>query len=296
MDMDPQRDLERVFAQVPDDQYQLLRRFRRSHPAKAIEVDGKQWSYISCGQGDTMLLLLAGGFLRADMWFYTILELERRFRIIATDSHLLVGLSAFAALEAVPRILKLEDVSRVNLVGLSAGGGMAQILLQRYPNLVEDLVLSHTGALDMQPGMETQTRRLARIVRLLPMALVRRILLRRTSGASTARTPWRAFHDAYFRQSAAAITKPMILAFLRDGLALRKAFPFEPEALRDWRGRTLIVTSKDDSLTFGAAERLRERYPRSRVHVFEDGGHHAFMLYPEAYTAILDDFFRETTA
>ena len=287
---------DRIFSHVPQEQRLLFSRFHERHSTKAIEVDGKPWSYFSCGQGSTTLLFLAGAFLRADMWFYAIGELENQFRILAPDSNMLVGLSPSAALEAIPRIMKEEGVSTVTVIGLSAGGGMAQLLLQRYPDLVDDVVLSHTGVLDARPGLEAQIRRLTRIVKLLPIALVQRVLAKRTSGTCTVTTPWRVFHDAYFHQSTVAVTKPMVLDFLRFSLSLRKNFSFEPTALRAWRGCTLIMTSKDDSVTFGSVEQLRERFPQSRVHVFESGGHHTFMLYPEAYTATLAEFLLETSS
>ncbi|MFW5685780.1 MAG: alpha/beta fold hydrolase [Spirochaetota bacterium] len=188
------------------------------------------------------------------------------------------------------RLLEREGVSQVTVIGLSAGGGMAQMLLQRYPRLVDDVVLSHTGIMDRQPDVEAQMRRLTRLVRLLPMPVVRWILRNRTSSTSVVSTPWRAFHDAYFRESSAAITKAMVLDFLRYGVELRERFEFRPGALNEWGGRMMILSSRDDTVTFTATEALRERYPRSGIHVFEEGGHHTFMLFPEAYTAKLKEF------
>ena len=47
-----------LYADVPVDQVQLLRGFRASHPY--TELDGEDWRYIACGQGDRALLFLPG--------------------------------------------------------------------------------------------------------------------------------------------------------------------------------------------------------------------------------------------
>ncbi|MBN1312439.1 MAG: alpha/beta hydrolase [Anaerolineae bacterium] len=284
-----------AYADVPAEQRERLKAFRAEHPAKSLDVDGKHWSYLTCGTGEKTLLFLAGAFLPADMWFYTIGELEKSFRILAPETNMLVGLSARQALDALPRLMDAEGVQKASVVGLSAGGGMAQMLLQEHPERVENLVLSHTGIIERRPDhpeLERQVRRLTWLIRVLPVSLVRRVLLKRTSGTLPVSSEWRQFHDAYFRESSAAITKDMVISFLQNGLELRREYQYKPEAFAGWAGRVLLLNSQDDTVTMGNLDRLRQRFPEADVHIFEEGGHHTFMLYPEAYTAILEDFLR----
>jgi lipase len=286
-------DFAQIYAAVPTEQRQRLQAFRAGHPQKVLQVDGKAWSYLACGQGQKTLLFLAGAFLPADMWFYPIGELEKDFRILAPDTNMLIGLSARQALDALPRLLDAEGVQKASLIGLSAGGGIAQLLLQEHPERVEDVALSHTGVIEYRPEIETYSRRLIGLVKILPLFIVRRMLLQRTSGVVPASSQWRQFHDAYFRESSARITRQAVLSFLENGIALRREFVFRPEALAGWKGRILILNSRDDSVTFKALEKLQQHYPQATVHLFDEGGHHTFMLYPEAYTAALKDFFSE---
>ncbi|RPH55237.1 MAG: alpha/beta hydrolase [Chloroflexi bacterium] len=276
------------YRDVPPTQRQRLLDFRAAHPAKAFRVAGVDWPYLAGGQGKKTILLLAGAFLCADMWFYPIGELEADFRILAPDTNMLSGLSARQALDALPRLLDAEGVEKVAIVGFSAGGGLAQMLLQEHPERVTRVVFSHTGVIETRPGVETQIRRLAWLVRVLPLAVSRRVLLHKTSGNVPASSAWKAFHDAYFRESSAAISKDLLVRFLENGLELRRDYRYQP--LTDWPGRMLILSSRDDAVTLPSLEKLRERHPNAQVHLFNEGGHHTFMLYPETYTTVLTNF------
>lgn len=286
---------DQIYAGVPAEHHRRLNAFRASHPAKTMEVDGKYWPYLACGKGEKPLLFLAGAFLPADMWFYAITELEEYFRILAPDTNMLSGLSAHQSLDTLPRLLDAEGVQKANIIGLSAGGGMAQLLLQEHPERVEDLVLSHTGVIENRPGLERQARRLIWLVKLMPISIVRRVLLKKTSESLPASSPWRAFHNAYFREASRTITKDIVLSFLQNGLQLRREYQYRPEAFAGWSGRVLILNSKDDTVTMGSLEKLQERFPQARVHLFEEGGHHTFMLFPETYTAALKQFLAEVS-
>ena len=274
---------------VPPAQARQLLDFRAAHPFKSLRVADVDWPYLACGQGVRTILFLAGAFLRSDMWFYPISELESDFRILAPDTNILSGLSARQALDALPHLLESENVEKVAVIGLSAGGGLAQMFLQEHPEQVADVVFSHTGVIESRPGMETQLKRLAWLVKILPLAISRRILLQKTSGHVPASSTWRAFHDAYFRESSTVITKDLLIRFLENGLELRREFRYQPLP-ESWSGRILILNSRDDAVTLPALEKLKAIYPAAQVHLFNEGNHHTFMLYPELYTSVLKRF------
>ena len=70
----------------------------------------------------------------------------------------------------------------------------------------------------------------------------------------------------------------------------RRSFVFKPEVLESWPGETLILSSKADKAAFASLGKLQAGYPRAQTHLFEEGGHHTFMFFPEAYTAALKEF------
>jgi pimeloyl-ACP methyl ester carboxylesterase len=284
----------RWYAGVPAEQRELLWAFREGHPYKEAEVGGARWRYLACGEGRHTLLFLAGGFLGADMWFHSIRALERRYRILAPDSFTLQPEPTTGdVVQATLRLLDAEGVDRATPIGLSAGGGLGQILVQAHADRVEHLVLSHTGVLEGDPAALERGRRVLRLVRILPLWAIRAILLRRTAGRMPPSSRWIAFHNAFFAEAAERIDKAMVIRFLEEGLRLRQHFPVKHEALATFPGEVLLLGSKDDAVTFGSLELLRARFPHPRVHIFEEGGHHTFLLFPEAYTSVLVGFLDE---
>jgi pimeloyl-ACP methyl ester carboxylesterase len=59
-------------------------------------------------------------------------------------------------------------MERAVVIGISAGGDVAQMLLQSHPERVEHAVLSHCGVLEQTSKGETKARRAVQLVRLLP--------------------------------------------------------------------------------------------------------------------------------
>jgi pimeloyl-ACP methyl ester carboxylesterase len=288
-------DFDAIYAQVPDAQKQLLHEFRANHPYSELDVAGTLWRYIACGQGERALLFLPGGFLKADMWFHPILELEKDHRIVAPDSFTLQGVFAMDDVcSAIARVLDAERVERITIVGISAGGGVAQLFLQEYPERVEHLVLSHCGVIEGGGEAEDRVKRILWLVKIVPLFITRRILLMmRTTGNVPHTSEWVVFHNAYFREANAHIKKEMFVRFLQGSRETRRHFVHKPEVLEAWPGEVLILSSKDDEVTLRSLDELQARYPRAKTHLFEQGGHHTFLFFPKEYTAVLTRFLQK---
>jgi lipase len=280
-----------TYRDVPPPQRDRLFAFRVTHPYTQLTINGASWQYIACGQGDSALLFLPGAFLQADMWFNQILALETDHRIIAPNAYALQGLFDFDAVcDALVQTLDAEGIERAIVVGLSAGGGVAQLLLQTHPERVEHAVFSHRGVLELSPEAESRTRRILGLVRILPLFVIRRVLKRMTTGEPPSSSRWTAFHEAYVQEAIRNVDKPTVVRFLRSGLETRRQFTFEPEILESWSGSILILSSRDDALSRPSVEKLQVRYPRAMTEFFKEGGHHAFLFLPDTYTAALRRF------
>jgi aminoacrylate hydrolase len=284
-------DFDQIYAEVPVEQRQLLQEFRASHPYKELDVDSTRWRYIACGQGDKALLFLPGGFLAADMYFHAVLALEETHRIIVPDSYTLQGtFDMDDVCHAIIHILDAEGVEKATVIGLSAGGGIAQYFIQEYPQRVEHLVLSHCGILERDPDAASKLKKMHSLVKILPLFVTRRILMRMTAGDVPLSSTWVEFHNAFFREASSRITRTMFVRFLEGSMEVRGHFMFRPQVLESWAGETLILASKDDQAAYASLGKLQARYPRAQTHLFEEGGHHTFMFFPEVYTAVLKEF------
>jgi lipase len=287
---------EELYRSVPPAQRERLFAFRATHPYRRLTVDDATWRYVACGQGERALLLLPGAFLRADMWFNQILALEQEYRIIAPDAYALQGVfDVDAVCDALVRSLDAEGIERASVIGISAGGGVAQVLLPAHPERVENVVFSHCGVLEHSAERERRTRRILWLVRVLPLFVIRRVLRRMTTGETPSSSEWAAFHEAYMHEAIPNIDRTMFARFLRSGLEARRRFRFEPQALDSWPGSVLILSSEDDALSRDAVAKLQARYPRATTELLRAGGHHAFLFFPEAYTAALRRFLEVTS-
>jgi len=286
----------RPYNQVAPEQAERLFSFRRSHTYSRVRAGGSTWRYIGCGRGEPALLLLPGAFLEADMWFNQILALENDFRIITPDAYALQGVFDIEVVcRALVSSLDAEGIERATVVGVSAGGAVAQVLLQMAPERVERVVFSHCGVLRQSNEADRRTRWMLGLVNLLPLAVIRRVLKSMTSGDLPASSEWAAFHEAYMAEALSKIDKRAVVGFLRSGLAIRRRFRFDPDAIASWHGSILILSSRDDPLSRDRVEELAARYPQAWSQLLQKGGHHAFLFFPEAYTKALQRFLSETS-
>jgi len=284
---------DKLYAGVPVEQKDLLRTFRETHPYKTLDVGSGTWRYIASGQGAKTLLFLPGGGLTADMYFYPILALEDRYRIVVPDSYALQDtFDMDDVCRALVAILDAEGAAKAAVIGVSAGGGVAQYFIQEYPERIDSLVLSHCGPFDgPDEKAEVRVKRMTALVRLLPMFVIRAMIMRMTAGRPPEGSEWIAFHDAYFSERAPALNdKRQVLKFLAHGMQARRAFRYKPEIIERWPGETLIIASEDDQAAYQGLEKLKGRFPGARTFIFERGGHHTFMFFPEQYTAVLTGF------
>jgi len=283
--------LEQLYAGVPEAQRTQLLDFRERHPYRQIKVNRRTWRYIAAGQGETAVVFLPGAFLPADMWFYQMTALAHRYRVVAPDAY---ALQDFFDLDQIcwllEEMLAAEGFSAATFVGLSAGGGLVQYLLQERPGLLANGVLSHCGPIVYDEKGARQGRRLLALSRLLPLSIIRRIIQRQTSGRPPVDSEWLAFHDAYFQEQATRLRKETFLRFMKLGLETRHDFIFEPDEVQAWPGRMLLLTSEDDDSSYPQLALLQERYPQAQTHIFEAGGHHTFLFFPEEYTTVLERF------
>src|SRR6516164_7180330 len=120
-----------------------LESYRRAHPYKEIQVEGRQWRYVLAGQGERTLLLFPGGTLVPDTYFMLVEELEQDYRVIV-PAYAAVPTMAELVMGAVA-ILDAEGIKHVDVMGSSFGGYVAQCFVRAHPDCVDRLILAVTG-------------------------------------------------------------------------------------------------------------------------------------------------------
>ena len=230
------------------------------------------------GHGGTPLLLLHGIGAHIDMWG----PLERLLNgrhVIAFDAPGTGESQSLARprrMEGLARIvvdlLDALGLERVDVLGVSFGGALAQELTRRHPERVRRLILCSTSAgLVCVPPRPLPLLLVVTPARYYHPALFK-FMMPRLAGGRTARDP-----DRLAEQVEARLSRPPDLL----------GYAFQLYAACGWTSAhylhrlaqpTLVIAGDDDRVVpIANARFLARRIPDARLHVVTGGGH-AFLL------------------
>jgi poly(3-hydroxyoctanoate) depolymerase len=242
----------------------------------------------------TPLLLITGIGANLDMWA-PFARLNKGRHLVALDppgagmsQRPRVPLRMHGLARVVGELLDVLGLDRVDLLGYSFGGGLAQELARRAPQRVRRLVLCATG-----PGLGgIPPRPVAALMLATPARYYHPRLLALTlphlAGGRTARDP-----SAVREQAAARLQRPpdpLGYAYQLYAVAGWSSLPW----LHRVRQPTLIVAGDaDPSVPLRNARILAARLPNARVHVVEGGGHLFLLDEPQAVAGPIAAFLDE---
>jgi poly(3-hydroxyalkanoate) depolymerase len=258
-----------------------------------IEVEGLRLRVSTAGSGPPLLLIMGiGGNL--EMWG-PFRELLRGVTTIAYDAPGTGGSSVQRCPQRMPSLGRLAiglldrmGIDRVDVLGYSFGGAVAQELARGWPERVRRLILGATNAgLGLVPGNPFALSLLATPLRYYSEAHLRWMLPIAMGGASS--------------RDAAAMAKQAHLRFAsRPSI---RGYAWQLAAVIGWSSLpwlhriarpTLIVIGEEDPLIPAINARLmRNRLPKARLHVVRGGGHLFLMDQPEDVVDVIEDFLRE---
>lgn len=278
---------ETLYARVPAEQKQMLLDFRARHPVQSLTVDGARMDYIAGGQGDYTLLFLPGALHRPDMWFYAIRALESQYRIISTgfpDPYRSTGLG----IEAIRAVLRAEQVEKAIFIGLSAGALTVQLYILRHPEQVEHFVMTNAPPIDEEWGRNTRAGMI--VFNLLPFGILRAQRRREHAKTFPRHSPWYEFALAYWNEFLLTVNRRMFMKFFRAWSETALHFQHRPEVIAHWRGEGLIMQTAGDSTCYSKRQVLYDRFPHAQRHIFPEGGHDTFLLFPDEMIAYIKAF------
>jgi pimeloyl-ACP methyl ester carboxylesterase len=290
---------DKFYKKVPQEQKELLRRFRSTHPYKHLKVDGATWKYTSCGQGKEALLILTGGTGIGETFFPCIMALEDEYRIVCPSYPPVPTIEGL--MDGVMKILEVEDIHQVNIVGQSFGGILAQVIVRKYPDKVNKLVLSHTTTTPHpadQAIILKKTKRIGKALKMLsflPLWISRPLFTRSISKlASTINTEETEFWKAYFHEMFSYMTKEHLLSHFKRIMDFSQNYTFSKDDLANWLGKILILESDDDqSISLSERDAIKEMYPQAQVHTFHGTGHLTLTLNREESIPVIRSFLKE---
>ncbi len=283
---------DKLYAGVPQDQLDHLRRFQETHAPKHLQVEGVAWEYMVSGAGKDTLLVLTGGLRYAPAMFPYIELLEDSCRVIAPSYPPVKTMDALVA--GLVAILQTEKIARCHVLGQSFGGLLAQCFSVLHPDKVQRLILSNTGS-GSSGAIRSILRLNLRLLSLLPQKYLLTSLKRRMLSLLSVPEDWQAFWRAYFDELFGLhITLEDFESLLHNQLDYVEHLAPQTSGREAWAGPVLIIESETDPGVPRASQAaLKERYPHAWVHTFLSAGHTPALGKSDEYAAVVKRFLLE---
>ena len=271
----------------------LYRQFNATHPVRSAAISAgdeiQQWSWIDCGRGDRVVLLLPGFMGEANTNFLYTLALEDHFRVLSV-AYPPSARTVDKLCDGIIALLDHVQVSRANVVGGSYSGYLAQVLVRRHPERVKCLVLTHTG-LPTEKYAYTSSAFMV-LARLLPVWLFRWLmqLSRHFFFLGTSRSS--SFWKDHFSEAIRKQDRESMLNRFRIMRDFHRNYDFQKEDLSNWHGSLLIMEMIQDGFTSVAEQAaMRRLYPDAEIYTFPDAKHTDSVDRPEEQIGVIKDFF-----
>jgi pimeloyl-ACP methyl ester carboxylesterase len=249
------------------------------------------WTYRVGGQGARTLVILPGGVRLGDAAFELYAALGQHLRILAPDYPPLATLPELA--DGLATVLDAENLAKVDLMGSSLGGMIAQHFLRRHPQRVDRAALCAT--FPPNPARVALLRKQVRSLRLLPTPLLRWVMARTFRDFTNPPPEGQAFWTHYLNEVAwRRLSRADLIASPANALDFHAHSRFAPDELGD--NLLLLWADNDQVVSADEREQLRLLYPRARVQELPGAGHTMFVRRPaEAGTVLYEFFFNRST-
>jgi pimeloyl-ACP methyl ester carboxylesterase len=272
-----------IYSQVPEAVVAALGSFRRRHPPQRFAARRVTWRYHDTGAGDNVVLFLHGMGGSGDIWFQQIEALKHRFRCIAVTYPAVPSLDLLRF--GILGLLEREKISKVNLVGSSMGGYLAQFLIVHDPSLIRKAVFGNTfppnAVISQRAGMGTKY--LPWVPEWAIMAGMRRNAERVLYPAAGNSELVKAY---LYEQTCGFMRKPDLIA--RCACLCQSFVPPDPGKLKI---PTLIIEADNDPLIDDDLRKMmRLAYASAEVKTFGRAGHFPYLNQPNEYTGALAEF------
>ena len=284
--------IRKFYSKIPNVQQKFIKEFEESHIQKSLHIKGITWNYFDSEKGKEVLLLLHGGYADFDMWIHQIVEFEKYYRIIAPTCPALPNAEMKEYSEALSTILDAENIARVNVMGYSEGGLIAQCFIRDYPKLIDKAILAHT----FYPSSEiTYYRYNFLLFRILPSFLTE-LLFRSFAKPDKEElehdsTEWLEWYKGYFKELKSKLSKAQIITHIDLMIDFVRNYTFKRNDFSTWVENMLITVSEDD-IVLKYFDGLKELYPNAEYHMFGKGlgAHSIALISPEEFNQRIRKF------
>ncbi|WP_141508854.1 alpha/beta fold hydrolase [Candidatus Chloroploca asiatica] len=255
-----------------------------AYPPEQRMVAGERWTVIQAGTGPTVVLL-PGGFGLATTSFQYIAALASDYHVLALSYPPRLDQVAQLA-SGVIALLDACGVDTASIVGGSASGGVAQVLVRRYPQRIAKLILAQTGV--PQPRRAWFDQLIARACEQLPAAFMLGCLRLTVYAFLPGQTEAIIFWRRHFANVIGEQTRASLAARFHTLADYDHNYRFSPEDLQAWPGTIAIIESPQDRMLPAHEQAaLRSLYPQATVYRLAGTAHRDSVTNPMPQISVL---------
>jgi pimeloyl-ACP methyl ester carboxylesterase len=237
--------------------YEAYQKFINDHEVLIFNHQTESIKYRFFGNGEQVILVLLGSSMfPTEAYFKILMELEKTNKVLTVEYP--------KSMKTVKELIKMIslliphlNIHKLNVLGASHGGGVAQAFSKAYPNLVNKLILYNTltRTKQMNPSSNEVIQhvleaieQLAELRKMMPLETIKSALLDQIKDVIQDEETVDLFEHiiALYKEEDEKIQMGLIKDFLTHYL-------FEPKDFRYLENRVMVLYSNDDD-PFGGAE------------------------------------------
>jgi len=269
-------------------------------PTRTVAAAGVRFVYRELGNGHDGVPLVGLTHLGAnlDSWDPEVVDALAEGRRVILIGYRGVGASTGSVqgrfedmAKDMISVVRVLGWSRVDVLGLSMGGMVAQEILRQAPQLVERVILAGTGP-QGGPGLTEMTRVMVRNILRGVITFTPATTLLFFTRTSTGRQAAKAYR-ARIKQRRAGRDNPVTPAVFRAQLRAVNLWGQRQPGANTFTGPALILHGDSDRMVpVENVVPLLARFPHAGVRVFADSGHGVVPQNRHAVTHIIERFLR----
>lgn len=253
------------------DRMNELLQFRSTHPTKRQSIDGVEWNYISGGTGTETVLVLSGMLGRVDTGYRMVMNLEKTYRVLSISYPLYDEIGALV--DGLIKLLDREGIQRIHLVATSLGTAVGHVLVRRYPDRIDRMVLSTFGLYDDRKLKQVK-QFIGLLDRLPYWAIKKYFKLVFPYSLKGFDESDKQFQIAYLNDLLDIQSdKQTMMSQYRMLLEMFENPTYGIDRPIDNSSILIMQSQDDESWDRNAQAVFRQTYPNARIQLFEEGGH-----------------------
>jgi len=272
---------------------------------KYISARGINTRYWSMGESGSPVLLIHGFGASVEIWQHNIGAIAKNHCVSALD---LVGFgrsykpdikySPSTFIQHLDAFITVMNIDRVNLVGLSMGGGISLMYTIAYPEKVDKLVLVDSAGLGKELILSMRLMSLPVIGELMTKPSRKMAYLFFKPAVLDSKILKGEFTETYYRLFSLPGAQKAMLKILRSVCTI---FGPRKDALQNTMAHldkitapTLIIWGRQDAvLPVAHAYFAKEKIVNSQLHVFDQCGHMPHFEKPEEFNRVVLEFLSQ---